>query len=175
MKEEIFDVVDEFDRVVGSAPRSEVHRVWHKHRAVHIFAFDKRDRLWLQKRSALKDCQPLKWDSSAAGHLARGESYEACAIREVREEMGIDVVPRYRFKLDAGPESGWEHVCVYTCFVRGQIRFSREEIETGAFHSVASVARWLDRNPGAFAPGFAHIFRDLQRRGFPRAATRKTS
>lgn len=171
MKEEIFDVVDEFDRVIGSAPRSEVHRVWHKHRAVHIFAFDNRDRLWLQKRSALKDCEPLKWDSSAAGHLARGESYEVCAIREVREEMGIDVVPSYRFKLAAGPDTGWEHVGIYTCPVRGQIRFPREEIETGAYHSVASVARWLERDPDAFAPAFVRIFREFQRRGFPRKGT----
>ncbi len=166
MNEEEFDVVDEFDRVIGRARRSEVHRVWHKHRAVHVFAFDEAGRLWLQRRSAQKDCCPRKWDSSAAGHLAVGESYEVCAIREVKEEIGLEVVPRYRFKIAACVETGWEFVAVYTCRVRGSIRFNREEIESGGFFPVPSVAAWLDRAPEQLAPGFVRIFREFQERGW---------
>ena len=35
MSEEIFDVVNERDEVVGQKPRREVHRTGLKHRAVH--------------------------------------------------------------------------------------------------------------------------------------------
>lgn len=162
----MFDIVDEWDRVIGQAPRSEVHRVWHKHRAVHVLAFDDRSRLWLQLRSTKKDCSPLTWDSSAAGHLVVGESYDACAIREVREEMGIETVPRYRFKIAACVATGWEHVAVYTCHVRGTIRYHEDEIETGGFYDVRSVAAWMDRAPRQFASGFVKIFREFQRRGW---------
>ena len=164
--EEIFDLVDECDRVIGSAPRSRVHREKLRHRAVHILAFDVRGRLWLQRRSAAKDECPRLYDSSAAGHLGRGESYNVCAIREVREEMGIEVVPTYRFKLSAAPETGWEHVAVYTCRVRGRVRFNEAEIESGDFVPVASVTAWMDRAPEQFAPCFVRIFRQFQLRGW---------
>lgn len=164
--EEIFDIVDEFDRVIGIAPRSEVHRVWHKHRAVHIFAFDDAGRLWLQKRSASKDCCPLMHDSSAAGHLASGESYEVCARREVLEEMGLDVVPQFRFTVAACQETGWEHVHFYTCRVCRAIRFNEDEIESGRFYTLQSVSAWIDRAADQFASGFVKIFREFQRRGW---------
>ena len=81
MPEEIFDVVDECDRVVGQAPRSVVHARKLLHRAVHIFVFNSRRELLLQKRSALKDEYPLCYTSSASGHLSAGESYETAAPR----------------------------------------------------------------------------------------------
>jgi 16S rRNA (adenine1518-N6/adenine1519-N6)-dimethyltransferase len=164
--DEMFDIVDEFDRVIAQAPRSEVHRVWHKHRAVHIFAFDDRGRLWLQRRSANKGCSPLRWDSSAAGHLGAGESYDVCAIREVREEIGLRVVPRFRFKLGACPETGWEHVSVYTCRINARIRFNTDEIIEGAYFASPSIAAWIDRAPDQFASGFVRIYREFQHRGW---------
>lgn len=164
--EELFDVVDEHDHVIGHAPRSEVHRRGLMHRAVHILAFDDAGRIWVQLRSAKKDRCALMWDSSAAGHLGVGESYDACAIREVREEIGIEVAPRYRFKISACRETDWEHVGVYTCRVRGAIRFNREEIERGEFHSIGSIARWMERSEPEFASGFVKIFREFQGRAW---------
>jgi 16S rRNA (adenine1518-N6/adenine1519-N6)-dimethyltransferase len=72
MSEELFDVVNERDEVIGQAPRREVHRRGLRHRAVHVMIFDRRGRVFLQKRSARKDCHPYRWDSSAAGHLQVG-------------------------------------------------------------------------------------------------------
>src|SRR3989442_704060 len=88
MSEEIFDVVNEGDEVIGQKPRSEIHRLNLKHRAVHVLVFNARGELFLQKRSMKKDCFPGAWDSSASGHLDTGESYDACAVRELREELG---------------------------------------------------------------------------------------
>ena len=64
MNEEIFDVVNERDEVIGSKPRSEVHRLGLMHRAVHILVFNARGEVFLQKRSMSKDRQPGLWDSS---------------------------------------------------------------------------------------------------------------
>src|SRR5437773_10117857 len=90
MPEEIFDVVNEHDEVIGQKPRSEIHRLKLNHRAVHVLVFNSRGELFLQKRSMKKDCFPGVWDSSASGHLASGESYDACAVRELREEIGLE-------------------------------------------------------------------------------------
>ena len=87
MPEEIFDVVNERDEVIDHRPRSEVHRLGLRHRAVHVLVFNARGDVFLQKRSMLKDCFPGTWDSSASGHLDQGEAYDDCAVRELREEI----------------------------------------------------------------------------------------
>ena len=58
MPEEIFDVVNERDEVVGREVRREVHRLGLKHRAVHVLVFNARGELFLQKRSMTKDTFP---------------------------------------------------------------------------------------------------------------------
>src|SRR2546421_4161763 len=109
---EIFDVVNERDEVIGYQPRSEVHRLGLMHRAVHVLVFNSRRQLFLQKRSLTKDRQPGLWDSSSSGHVDSGEDYDACAVREVREEIGLDLpsAPSRLFKLPASPDTDQEHV-----------------------------------------------------------------
>src|SRR5690606_34978196 len=62
--EEIFDVCDADDRVVGQARRSDVHARGLLHRAVHVFVFNSRGELLVQRRSANKDEYPLCLTSS---------------------------------------------------------------------------------------------------------------
>jgi 16S rRNA (adenine1518-N6/adenine1519-N6)-dimethyltransferase len=88
---ERFPVVDSNDRIRGDASRTEVHGNNLRHRAVHILIFDRAGDVYLQQRSRWKDRLPLKWDSSAAGHVTAGEYYDETAQRELKEELGIDV------------------------------------------------------------------------------------
>jgi isopentenyl-diphosphate Delta-isomerase len=111
--EEIFDVCDEQDRVIGTAPRSRVHAEWLLHRAVHVFVFNSRGQLLLQRRSATKDESPLKLTSSTSGHLGAGESYETAAIREMREEIGLTGPLEFLTKIPASPETANEHTVLY--------------------------------------------------------------
>ena len=74
---ELFDVVDSEDRVIGQATRREVHTKGLFHRSVHIWVFNSRGELFLQKRVMTKDENPGYWDSSAAGHLNAGEGYRS--------------------------------------------------------------------------------------------------
>src|SRR6185503_18296399 len=108
MPEEIFDVVNERDEVIGRNTRSEVHRLGLRHRAVHVLVFNAKGEIFLQKRSQTKDTFPGAWDSSAAGHLDCGEDYDACAVREMREELGIDAQrpPKRLFPITACVDTG---------------------------------------------------------------------
>ncbi len=128
MREEIFDVVNDRDEVIGQKPRSEIHRLKLKHRAVHVLVFNSRGELFLQKRSMKKDCFPGAWDSSASGHLDSGESYDACAVREVREEIGLVLAaaPERLFKVAACAETGQEFVRVYHCGAEGPFALGRK-------------------------------------------------
>jgi len=85
MSEEIFDVVDRGDVVVGRETRSRVHQLGLLHRAVHVLVYNGKGEVFLQKRSMSKDRQPGLWDSSSSGHVDSGEDYDAAARRELGE------------------------------------------------------------------------------------------
>src|SRR5436190_22220009 len=133
MAEEIFDVVNERDEVIGKRPRREVHRLGLMHRATHVLVFNKRGQVFLQKRSINKDRQPGLWDSSASGHVDSGEDYDACVVRELREEIGLQLseAPQRLFKMAASAETDQEHVWVYRCEAEGPFLLHPEEIECG--------------------------------------------
>ena len=164
MSEEIFDVVDERDEIVGHAPRSEVHRLGLKHRAVHVLIFNSRGELFLQKRSMKKDCFPGAWDSSASGHLNLGEDYDACALREVSEELGVSLseCPRRLFKIAACPETGQEHVWIYRCVHDGPFVLNPDEIERGGWFKPEELRHWMSHAPADFAGALLLIWQRLR-------------
>ena len=169
MSEEIFDVVDDRDEIVGRQSRSEVHRLGLKHRAVHVVLFNGRGKIFLQKRSMKKDCFPGAWDSSASGHLDVGESYDTCAVRELREELGVEVQrPLERlFKIDACPETGQEFVWVYRLVAEGPFTLQPEEIERGDWFTPEELTRWMKERPGDFAGALPLIWNRLLSDYFP--------
>jgi isopentenyl-diphosphate delta-isomerase type 1 len=167
MNDEIFDVVNDSDEVTGRERRCEVHRLGLKHRAVHVLVFNSRGELFLQKRSMTKDTFPGAWDSSAAGHLDCGEDYDACAIRELREEIGLQISkpPQRLFKIDACLETGQEFVWIYRLEAEGPFVLHPEEIERGDWFTVEAITRWVNERPQDFASAFILIWQEMQARG----------
>jgi len=160
MTEEVFDVVNERDEVVGRQTRREVHRLGLMHRAVHVLVFNSRGQVFLQKRSMTKDRQPGLWDSSASGHVDSGEEYDACAIRELHEELGLRVreTPSRLFKLAASSETDQEHVWVYRCKAEGPFQLHPEEIERGGWFTRDEVNRWMAERPQEIASALLVIW-----------------
>lgn len=160
MVEELFDVVNERDEVVDRRPRAEVHRLGLRHRAIHVLVFNARGEVFLQKRSATKDREPGRWDSSCSGHLDAGEDYDTAAGRELGEELGWRpaVPPRRLFKLPASPATDHEFVWVYRCAGEGPFDLHPEEIETGGWFGPAALAQWLAERPDDFASAFRYLW-----------------
>jgi len=91
-QEERFDIYDEAETWIGTAPRSTVHAMGYWHRSFHCWLIrqdGERKLVLFQQRSADKDTFPLHYDITAAGHLTAGETMQD-ASREVEEELGID-------------------------------------------------------------------------------------
>jgi len=155
--QEIFDVVDERDQVIGTGYREEVHVNNLLHRAVHLWIFNGRGELFLQKRSPWKHNHPDLWCSSAAGHVDSGENYEEAGHRELREEIGIDCKLRKFWKVDPSPETENEFIEFYVGSSEGPFHFAPGEVETGAFFPVAQVREWINRSPEDFTPIFKMV------------------
>ena len=158
--DELFDVVDEQDRVLRQATRAEVHEQGLIHRAVHILVFNKNRDCLLQKRSMLKDRHPGVWDSSAAGHLDAGEDYETAARRELAEELGITDAPLIHLgTLPPSSDTGMEHVSLYAARYDGRVHFPAAEISAVQPFPAELIDTWLARRPQDFASSFALCWR----------------
>lgn len=168
MTEEIFDVVDVDDRVIGTAPRSEVHARRLRHRAVHVLLFNSSYQLLLQTRSKTKDTFPGCYDSSASGHLNQGEDYLPAALRELHEELGITVVANSltrHFKLTADLDTGWEFVWVYSLVGDFHVHPNPNEISAVTWMSAAEVSALIAEHPNQCARSFCRIFQEFTGRG----------
>lgn len=162
--EEWFDVVNERDEVVRRATRREVHATGLWHRAVHIMVFDAAGRVFLQKRSMLKDLSPGLWDSSCSGHVDAGEDYDTSAVRELGEEIGIvldpagPVRPARWFRVSACVETGWEFVWVYRLRHDGPLTLDPLEIQYGEWVAPAEVSARVAAAPADYCPSFKLIW-----------------
>ena len=87
---EQIDIVCEDGQPTGlRASRAEVHRKGLWHRTVHIWIYNEKYGVLLQKRSQNKESHPGLWDISCAGHISAGESSVDAAIKELNEELGV--------------------------------------------------------------------------------------
>ncbi len=164
MKNELFPVVDKNDRILRYADRSDVHGNNLLHRAVHILIFNQANDVYLQQRSRWKDRHPLKWDSSAAGHVTAGENYDETARRELREELGINVPVRKILKFPASARTDHEFIWLYRGEIHGNPIPRRSEIETGAFFPPTVVDACVAARHENFAPGFMECWKAYRKK-----------
>ena len=104
--EEFIDIVTKEGKPTGtSAPKSEIHSKGYYHHTVHIWLYTKAGEILLSQRSATKVICPLLWDVSVAGHIDAGEPMLTAAVREMREEIGLEMA-----------EQNLEKIGVFKCF-----------------------------------------------------------
>ncbi len=161
-QDEIFDVVNDRDEVTGQATRREVHKQKLRHRSIHAIVFGSDGRVFLQKRSMLKDSSPGRWDASCSGHLNSGEDYDTAVVRELEEEIGLTVSEasglERLFKLEAGVETGWEFVWIYRLKSDGPFVLHPAEIERGDWFTTEEVTRGMAQRPKEFTKPFRVIW-----------------
>lgn len=89
---ELIDVIDENNNLTGKIEDKDiVHEKGLWHREISVWIMNKNGEILLQKRAMSKKQHPGKW-SIVAGHIQAGETPLQGAIRETKEEVGIDVL-----------------------------------------------------------------------------------
>ncbi|MFH7335394.1 NUDIX hydrolase [Streptomyces sp. KHY 26] len=144
--DEILDIVDEHDRVVGQLPRGEVYGRGLRHRCVFIQARDAAGRLFVHQRTATKLVFPSLYDPFVGGVVGAGESYDEAALREAEEELGVTGLPRptYLFKFlydDGAGKTWWSAVYEVRCDL--PVKPQVEEVQWHDFLTDEEVERRL--------------------------------
>ena len=92
---EYLDIVDEKGQPTGEIiDRETAHAKGILHRTSHVWIARRKDgkvQILLQKRAQHKSSFPGCYDISSAGHIPAGDSYEISALRELEEELGVQV------------------------------------------------------------------------------------
>ena len=94
---EYLDIVDENGKPTGkTVSREEAHAKGIMHRTAHVWIVRPTGdgyEVLLQKRSEKKESYPGMYDTSSAGHITAGDEPLESALRELKEELGIDASP----------------------------------------------------------------------------------
>ncbi len=148
--------VDADGRLLEPRLRSECHgNPALTHRVVHVLVTDASGRILAQKRSASKDIQPGKWDTSVGGHLDPGESPLDAARRECREELGIQpesFPPLHNYLWLSDLES--EDVTTFLAQSEGPFGCAPDEIDRVAFFDFDTLERMA--KSGELTPNFRY-------------------
>jgi len=139
-RDERICIVDGFDNVVRCASRREMRVDGLLHRVTYLIVFNSAGKILVQQRTGIKDWYPGRFDFAAGGVVQYGESYAQSAIRELKEELGIDAEIKHQFKMyfedrNTNPQTrSWG--MVYTCICDGPFKLQAEEVVDVLFVTV---------------------------------------
>lgn len=144
--DEVVDVVDEHDRVVGRATRAEAYARRLRHRCAFVLVRDGEDRIFVHRRTADKLVFPSRYDMFVGGTVGAGESYDEAAHREAEEELGVDGLPApeplFTFLFET-PRYAW-FSAVYQVRCQVPVRPQASEVAWYAFLTTDELAERID-------------------------------
>ena len=155
---EWFPVVEPSGLVVGRAARQYCHSgAKPLHPVIHIHIIDRMSRIYLQKRSMLKEIQPGKWDTAVGGHVAYGESVLEAVYREASEELGLmNFNPVYIETYEFESPIEREMVNVFAAVGSYELKPDLDEVDEGRWWDLADIDAAIGK--GVFTPNFESEF-----------------
>lgn len=150
---ELMDIVDESNKVKGTASRKEIHSRGLWHRGVHVLVFNDKGEMLLQKRAPDKDKYPNCYDISLSEHLKAGEDFLNAALRGLKEELDIEGVKlkrllRFRMRYGKNDNTIAE---IYICRYKGKIKTDKNEVSEIGFFQLEKIKRMLKEEGSQFA------------------------
>ena len=149
--QELFDIYTRDGRPTGrTAPRGAALDKDDFRLGVHVFLYDAQGRFLVQKRAETKRSRPGQWDITM-GHATAGESAIECVLREVREELGLELVlenlvKAYRW-LEKGPQMFTDVFFARIEPGSGEISLQKEEVSEIKWLSKAEMLQFIEKLP----------------------------
>ena len=97
---ELLEVYDLKGKQVGVKERKKFYsgikkefekkgKITHQVKTIRLLLMNSKGRIYLQKRSKLKNENPDLYDKTVGGHVTKDDTYDMTAIRECAEELGF--------------------------------------------------------------------------------------
>ena len=142
--EEYLDVLDENGYKTGEIfTRKKIHELGLWHKIIVVSIIDKNGNLLMQQRSYSKEKNPGEWDTSVAGHVSSGQTSIEAAIREISEELGIQLLETdlqylFTYKDDITVNKNYLDKQIYDCYIVNldSIDINSIKIQESEVHSV---------------------------------------
>lgn len=152
MANELMDIVDSEDRVIGQRYRDDLYAEGAKNfRVVNAFIENSRGEVLFPRRSMERKLFPGALDTSVGGHVRAGESYLQALERETFEETGLvlssrDVTHELVCKLSPyeSPVSAFMHFFV----IRSDVAPTLSETEFSGFEWARPADVLVRMKPG---------------------------
>ena len=137
-EDELLDLVNEKDEVIGTVWKSEAHKNPSRiHREVAVQLFDKKRRVLIQQRSYQKEFHPGKWMVAVAGHVRFHEKPKDAANRETKEELGLKLDLKYYGKEFDRNKKESRFFWIYYAILEGSEKIKIDKDETEEY-------RWIN-------------------------------
>jgi len=161
---ELRDIVDENDNVIGQDYTWDIKTKGIRHRSVQIWIVNSKGELLLQKRSKNKRVCPSTWESAASGGVDAGESYGRAAQRELEEETGIKTrlkkLGKEYIEFDYGKDiHNKEFTGLFLGFYDGEYFAKEDELEELKLFTVEEIEKMLKEDEDQFTFPFVFLFR----------------
>jgi len=158
-----FPVVDKNDKVMYPIYSKEaLHHNKLMHRSVHVF-IETFGRGFILQLKGRESENAGKWSSAVSGHVEYGEDYQDAAIRETKEELGLEIDSKELIrilKIDACEETNNEFVVLFTYLMNKDtesIKPDPEEVEKVLIVPLADVMRDTNKNSNDYSPPFLKL------------------
>lgn len=174
MADELIDIVDENDVLTGiQKMKSEAHTDGSWHRCAHIWIYNSKKEVLLQYRAKDKFLYPDAWDTSAAGHIGAGEDILDGAVRETKEEIGLDIdkdklqlhkIEAVGFNYKGSIINEIYYIYYYKLdkdFDKNNLQF--EEVTEIKFFNSENLKSEIGKNPDSFTPNMKYWFEILEK------------
>jgi len=142
---EYLDIINEKDEVIGTASMEEAHQQKLPHRIVHIFIFNKENKMALQLRSQYKSFCPNHWCTPVGGHVRAGETYEQAAFRECKEELGVklEITSTHKDIYEDGLGNKL-FLTTYKAITDGPFNINPEEVQKVEFFTLEQIQSMIN-------------------------------
>src|SRR3989344_6175811 len=169
--DEIVDIVDEEDKIIGQELKSRCHNNMILHRGVAILVFkdDSYTKTIIQKRSMKKTSNPGEY-CIPGGHISSGEDYITGAKRELREELfhgqelPKEIVFEELFKIKKSTDHDYEFNVVYRIIYLGSFSNDPDEVEDYFCEDIKETLKKIKAEPENYTETTALLLKEYQKR-----------
>ncbi|MBA3723888.1 MAG: NUDIX domain-containing protein [Candidatus Levybacteria bacterium] len=120
--------------------------------------FNSKHELALQMRAAHDTSYPLHWDFSAAGGIDYGEDHKAAALRELKEELGIENEITFIGEDEFRSETKTDKLYLYKTIYDGPFNPDPDEVASVQIFSLEKIRKMIETGD-KFHPEFLYLWR----------------